>query len=61
VIQPISVKEKFMETTTLTEMSSDAAKPSVNPDALNRLLGQMVNDLGAPGDLAATRRKGQCP
>jgi SAM-dependent methyltransferase len=36
-----------METIALSEKPSGAPKPSVNVDALNRLLGQMVNDLGA--------------
>ena len=36
-----------METTTQSEMPAGAGKSSLNPDALNRLLGQMVNDLGA--------------
>jgi hypothetical protein len=36
-----------METTTRIETSVGAEKPSLNPDALNQLLGQMVNDLGA--------------
>src|ERR1700751_2879297 len=39
-----------METTTTTtqsETSAGADKPSLNPDALNQLLGQMINDLGA--------------
>jgi SAM-dependent methyltransferase len=36
-----------METTTESEMPAGAGKSSLNPDALNHLLGQMVNDLGA--------------
>ena len=36
-----------METTTRSEMPPGAGKSSLNPDALNQLLGQMVNDLGA--------------
>src|SRR6201993_1245735 len=36
-----------METTTQSEMPPGAGKSSLNPDALNQLLGQMVNDLGA--------------
>jgi hypothetical protein len=36
-----------METTTQSEMPAGAGKSSLNPDALNQLLGQMVNDLGA--------------
>jgi hypothetical protein len=36
-----------METTTRSEMPAGDGKVSVNPDALNQLLGQMVNDLGA--------------
>jgi SAM-dependent methyltransferase len=36
-----------MESTNESEMSHSAGKPSLNPDALNKLLGQMVNDLGA--------------
>jgi hypothetical protein len=36
-----------METTTRSETPPGDGKASVNPDALNRLLGQMVNDLGA--------------
>src|SRR6202035_3502135 len=34
-----------METTNGSEMPN--GKPSLNPNALNKLLGQMVNDLGA--------------
>jgi|SRR5580704_6202536 hypothetical protein len=41
-------KKIDMETTTTqSETSAGADKPSLNPDALNQLLGQMVNDLGA--------------
>ena len=36
-----------MKTTTRSETSAGADKPSLNPDALNQLLEQMVNDLGA--------------
>jgi SAM-dependent methyltransferase len=36
-----------METTTRSETPAGAGKSSLNPDALNQLLGQMVNDLGA--------------
>ena len=36
-----------METTTQSQTSADADKVSLNPDALNQLLGQMINDLGA--------------
>jgi hypothetical protein len=36
-----------METTTLNETPAGASKPLVNTDALNQLLGKMVNDLGA--------------
>src|ERR1700720_1076324 len=36
-----------METITRSEMPAGAVKSSLNPDALNQLLGQMVNDLGA--------------
>ena len=36
-----------METTTRIETSVGAEKPSLNPDALNQLLEQLVNDLGA--------------
>ena len=36
-----------METTTRSETPAGNGKASVNPDALNQLLGQMVNDLGA--------------
>jgi len=36
-----------METTNGSETLHGAVKPSLNPDALNKLLGQMVNDLGA--------------
>jgi len=36
-----------METTTQNEKPPGTGKSSVNPDALNQLLGQMVNDLGA--------------
>jgi SAM-dependent methyltransferase len=36
-----------METTTESEMPAGAGKSSLNPDALNHLLGQMVNDLRA--------------
>src|SRR5260221_2356128 len=34
-------------TTTQSETSAGADKVSLNPDALNQLLGQMINDLGA--------------
>jgi SAM-dependent methyltransferase len=34
-------------TTTQTKTSAAADKVSLNPDALNQLLGQMINDLGA--------------
>src|SRR5246127_5313830 len=36
-----------METTRQSEMPPDASKSALNPDALNQLLGQMINDLGA--------------
>ena len=36
-----------METTTRNETSAAADKPALNPDTLNQILGQMVNDLGA--------------
>ena len=36
-----------MQTTTRSETSAGADKPSLNPDALNQLLGKMVNDLAA--------------
>ena len=36
-----------METTTQSQTSAGADKVSLNPDALNQLLGQMINDLGA--------------
>ena len=36
-----------MEITTRSETSRGADKPSLNPDALNQLVEQMVNDLGA--------------
>jgi SAM-dependent methyltransferase len=36
-----------METTTQNEKPPGTGKSSVNPDALNQLLGQMVNHLGA--------------
>jgi SAM-dependent methyltransferase len=36
-----------METETRNQTSAAADKPALNPDALNQLLGQMVNDLGA--------------
>src|ERR1700688_137043 len=36
-----------METTTRSGTPAGAGKSSLNPDALNELLGQMVNDLGA--------------
>jgi SAM-dependent methyltransferase len=36
-----------MATTTRSEKPADAGKSSLDPDALNQLLGQMVNDLGA--------------
>lgn len=36
-----------METTTRSGTPAGAGKPSLNSDALNQLLGQMVNDLGA--------------
>src|SRR5271165_2970804 len=40
-------KKIDMETTTQSEMPAGAGKSSLNPDALNELLGRMVNDLGA--------------
>jgi predicted flap endonuclease-1-like 5' DNA nuclease len=40
-------KKIDMETTTRSETSASADKSSLNPDTLNQLLGQMVNDLGA--------------
>jgi hypothetical protein len=40
-------KKIDMETATRSETSAGADKHSLNPDALNQLLGQMVNDLGA--------------
>ena len=36
-----------METTAQSQTSAGADKVSLNPDALNQLLGQMINDLGA--------------
>ena len=36
-----------METTTQSEIPARAGESSLNPDTLNQLLGQMVNDLGA--------------
>jgi hypothetical protein len=36
-----------MDTTTRSEMPNSNGKSSLNPDALNQLLGQMINDLGA--------------
>jgi hypothetical protein len=36
-----------MEKTTRSETPAGAGKSSLNPDALNQFLGQMVNDLGA--------------
>jgi ubiquinone/menaquinone biosynthesis C-methylase UbiE len=42
-----STRETDMETTTQSGTPAGAGKSSLNPDALNRLLGQMVNDLGA--------------
>src|SRR5215469_14941243 len=36
-----------METITRSQTSAGADKHSLNPEALNQLLGQMVNDLGA--------------
>ena len=36
-----------METTTRSETPAGDGKASVNHDALNQLLGQMVNDLGS--------------
>jgi hypothetical protein len=36
-----------MEATTQSGTPAGAGKSSLNPDALNELLGQMVNDLGA--------------
>jgi len=36
-----------MEMTPRNEMPSGNGKAPVNPDALNQLLGRMVNDLGA--------------
>jgi len=40
-------KETAMEMTPRNEMPSGNGKAPVNPDALNQLLGRMVNDLGA--------------
>jgi hypothetical protein len=40
-------KKIDMETTARSETPAGAGKSSLNPDALNQLLGQMVNDLGA--------------
>ena len=34
-------------TTTKSQTSAGTDKVSLNPDALNQLLGQMINDLGA--------------
>jgi hypothetical protein len=46
-------KKIDMETTTTqSETSAGADKPSLNPDALNQLLGQMTNDLGASANAA---------
>src|SRR5260370_8730719 len=43
-----SIKKIDMETTTTqSETSPGADKPSLNPDALNQLVEQLVNDLGA--------------
>src|SRR5258708_24272874 len=43
-----SIKKIDMETTTTrSETSAGADKVSLNPDSLNQLLGQMINDLGA--------------
>ena len=36
-----------METTTRNETSAGADKPALNPGTFNKLLQQMVNDLGA--------------
>ena len=36
-----------MDTTSQNEIPPSTSKPSLNSDALNQLLGQMVNDLGA--------------
>jgi SAM-dependent methyltransferase len=40
-------KKIGMETTTRNETPAGAGKSSLNPDALNQLLGKMVNDLAA--------------
>jgi SAM-dependent methyltransferase len=45
--QPKSKKTKTMKTTTRIETSPGVSKTGLNPDALNQLLEQMVNDLGA--------------
>jgi SAM-dependent methyltransferase len=46
---PVEVltKEIAMETRTRSETPTGAGKSSLNSDALNQLLGQMINDLGA--------------
>jgi hypothetical protein len=42
-----------MATTGQSETPPDAGKPALNPDALNQLLGQMVNDLWRSGQWGA--------
>src|SRR5580693_7191604 len=42
-----SIKKIDMETTTQSQTSAGADKVSLNHDALDQLLGQMINDLGA--------------
>jgi SAM-dependent methyltransferase len=43
----LNKKRTEMETTTRSEMPAGTGKSSVNPDALNQLLEQIINDLGA--------------
>ena len=47
ISRTLNKKIDMETTTTQSETSAGADKPSLNPDALNQLLGQMVNDLGA--------------
>src|SRR5260221_11763520 len=45
--QSLNKRNIQMEITTRSETPRGADKPSLNPDALNQLVEQMVNDLGA--------------
>ena len=47
VMPSVKPSIKMETTTTQSETSPGADKPSLNPHALNQLVEQMVNDLGA--------------